>query len=162
MYDLAILYNKSSLKRLFSVGFFITAVPYVILFTTHASPHGLIIILIIVMLIVLFTFLLLYSVFLETSLFSKTAGVLFTEGTYSFSRHPGFLWYTIVGLLISFYFWDLQIMLLFLGLIVCNLILIIVEDTFIFPRMFLEYHTYKKHTPFFISCKKLNFWRRSQ
>lgn len=158
MYDIAILYNKSLLKKLFSIGFLLTTTPYMFLFYFNRSPHSTYWIIGLFVLMALFVALLIYSVFIETALFSSRTSKLYTKGTYSFSRHPGFLWYTIVNLLVAVFFWDWGITLLCLGLIFCNFVLIILEDTYIFPKIFLEYDQYKLHTPMVLSLKILP-WR---
>lgn len=150
LYDLAIVYEKPVLKRIFYLGFFITPIPYPILFFTHESPLSLFAIWTIFILIGIFAILLVYSVLLEIPLKAEKTGKLYRGGTYSISRHPGFIWFTIINLLIGVYFWDFQITLLCIGFTACNLILILLEDVMIFPKMFPEYGDYKKETRFFI------------
>ena len=161
-HDVAVLHHKSSLKRLFSLGFFLTGAPYLFLFANYPSPHQPVLLWTLIIAITLGVLLLIYSVFIETSLFSNKSGTLYTRGTYSFSRHPGFIWYTIVNFLLAIFFWDIRITLLCLGYIVCNLVLVIIEDTLLFPKMFLGYEDYKRKTPFFISFKNLLAWRRNR
>jgi protein-S-isoprenylcysteine O-methyltransferase Ste14 len=161
-HDVAMLYNKSSLKRILSLGFFITAIPYVYLFATYTSPHGKAIVLTTILLITLFGLLLIYSVFIETALFSSKAGTLYSEGTYRFSRHPGFIWYTKINVLVAFYFWNFHITLLCVGLIACNLILISIEDIILFPKLFPTYNDYRQNTPFIISLKNLYSGRKGR
>ncbi len=162
LYDVAILHQKSLLKRIFFIGFFITAVPYPIIFLTTKSPLSTLAIGILLFLMLIFTLLLIYSVFLEFIISPDTTGKLFRKGTYSFSRHPGFIWYTVINILIAIYFWNYQIALLCLGYSICNLLLIIVEDLIFFPRMFPEYADYKKETPFFLSLQNLTHRRKAR
>lgn len=158
-HDVAMLYNKSFLKRVLSSGFFITALPYLFLFTTYKIPLPAPIIWILAVTITCFMLLLIYSVFIETALFSPRSGQLYTKGTYGFSRHPGFIWYTMVNFLIAVLFWNVGIAVLCLGLTACNLILITIEDTVLFPKMFPEYDDYKRRTPFFLSLHNFCTWR---
>ena len=153
-YDVAILCHKSLLAKFLYIGFFITAIPYPILFLTYSSPLQPTFNLIILPLIGIFSLLLIYSVLVEISLFGKNTGGLYRKGTYNFSRHPGFIWYTAVNLLVAWYFWNPEITLLCVGLTICNLLLITIEDLVFFPKMFSEYADYKKQTPFFLSFKK--------
>ena len=154
LYDVAILHNKSLLKKILYVGFFITALPYPLLFKTWETPFANASLWLFIPLFILFIGLLIYSVLLEFLLSSEKPGNLYTKGTYSFSRHPGFLWYTAINVLIGVYFWDYRIALLCAGFTLCNLILIIVEDLVFFPKMFPHYSEYRKQTPFFLSLQK--------
>ncbi len=153
LYDVAILHNRLLIKKFLFMGFFITVLPYLFLFLERTSPHPALSIWIIAILLLLFSFLLIYSVLVEISISSVKAGTLYQRGTYGFSRHPGFLWFTIINLLVSLYFWDIQISVLCTGFILCNLALITIEDLFLFPKMFPEYTEYKKKTPFLISLR---------
>ena len=146
------------MKKLFSLGFFLTAVPYIFLFYSYRSPHKTLFSLGLLVIIGCFVILLIYSVFIETALFSSRSGQLYTQGTYSFSRHPGFLWYTIVNLLVAVFFWDVGITLLCLGLILCNFVLVMLEDIIIFPKIFAGYDKYKQHTPLVLSFSR-RLWR---
>ncbi len=148
LYDVAILYDKPLLRKFLYAGFFITAVPYPVIFFTWASPLPSFVSWIFYPLVIVFALLLIYSVMIETALFSDTTGKLYQKGTYKISRHPGFIWYTVINILVSIYYWSYHITLLFLGLTLCNLVLIVIEDRILFPKMFSEYEEYRKHTPF--------------
>ncbi|MBI9094300.1 MAG: hypothetical protein JEY71_05405 [Sphaerochaeta sp.] len=150
LYDVAILRNKPLLRKFLYVGFFITAVPYPVIFFTWDSPLPGFAAWIIVPLLIAFALLLIYSVMIETSLFSDSTGKLYQGGTYRISRHPGFLWYTMINGLVMIYYWNYRSTMLFVGLTLCNLILIAVEDRIFFPKMFAEYEEYRKHTPFLL------------
>ena len=150
LYDVAILYERPLLRKFLYPGFFITAVPYAVIFFTWDSPFPGFVFWIILPLVIVFALLLIYSVMIETSLFSDTTGKLYQRGTYRISRHPGFIWYTVINILVSIYYWNYRITVVFFGLTVCNLILITVEDYIFFPKMFPEYEEYRKHTPFFL------------
>ena len=153
LYDVAILRKRSLLKKILSVGFPLTATPYLFLFLAWESPHSNITQWTLVVLLLCFSMLLVYSVLLEIPLSAVEPGTLYQGGTYRFSRHPGFLWFTIINLLVPLYFWDFGIGLICLGFILCNLTLIFIEDRCFFPEMFPEYVEYKKKTPFFLSMR---------
>ena len=159
LFDVALLHKKSMLKNILYVGFFVTAIPYIMLFFSFRTPLQLITSWIVLLLLLPFLALLVYSVFIEIVLFSKKSANLYQKGTYSLSRHPGFIWYTIINILIGIYFSDYKIALLCLGLTIDNLILIAIEDTIIFPRLFTEYREYKKKTPFIVSIQSLRKWK---
>lgn len=150
LYDISILYNKPLLRKLLYGGFFLTAVPYPVIFYTQTSPHPSFIIWILIGGIVIFSCLLIFSSLLEHTLCATEAGTLYDKGTYSISRHPGFVWYTIVNSLVSIFCWDFRITLLLFGLTLCNFILITIEDLISFPRMFPGYQEYKTRTPFLL------------
>jgi protein-S-isoprenylcysteine O-methyltransferase Ste14 len=90
----------------------------------------------------------LYSVLLEIPLHGN--GTLYTKGTYSLCRHPGFLWYSFFTLLTATYFWYAPLAWVCLGFICCNFALITLEDVVLFPKMFPQYKDYKKTTRFLI------------
>lgn len=162
LYDVAILYDKSLLKRLTFIGFFITALPYLILPSLVTSPFPLYILLILLPLLLIFTGLLIYSVFIEIRLGAEKHDGLYQKGTYGFSRHPGFLWYTTINCIVTIYFWDIRVLLLCVGLTFCNLCLITIEDCVFFPKMFPEYSAYRKTTPFLFSFHSLFYWRNTR
>ena len=159
LFDVAILYNKPTLKKILYVGFVITAIPYVILFFPYSSPIPLLGRWIIFALLLFFALLLIYSVFIEVSFLAQKPGTFYKKGTYSISRHPGFLWYTAINILVAIYFWDYRITLLCAGFCLDNLVLISIEDKFLFPKMFDEYQEYKKQTPFLLSIRSFTQWR---
>ncbi|HAF86860.1 MAG TPA: hypothetical protein DCG32_10975 [Sphaerochaeta sp.] len=150
LYDVAILHNKPLLRKFLYAGFFITALPYPVIFLTWDSPLPGFVAWIIFPLLIAFALLLIFSVMIETSLFSEGTGKLYQGGTYRISRHPGFIWYTIINVLVMIYYWNHCITMLLVGLTLCNLILIVVEDRIFFPKMFAEYEEYRKRTPFFL------------
>jgi protein-S-isoprenylcysteine O-methyltransferase Ste14 len=150
LYDVAILYDKPLLRRLLYLGFFITAIPYPVIFFTWDSPLPALVGWIVFSLVFVFAALLVYSVMVEIPLFAPGEGKLYQKGTYSFSRHPGFIWYSIVNILVSIYYWNYRITMLMMGLTLCNLVLVVVEDRILFPRMFAEYGEYRRRTPFIL------------
>lgn len=155
LYDVAVLYDKYLLKKGLYLGFFLTAAPYPIMFFTMRSPLGPTLAILLVLLILVFGALLAYSVLIEIPRSPNKAGTLYRGGTYSFSRHPGFIWYTVVNILIAVYFWDIGVALVCAGFIACNLVLIAIEDSVLFPRMFPDYGEYRKETPFFLSLQNI-------
>ena len=154
LYDLAILTGKPLLARPLHALMFVTAVPYPFLFINHRSPLPPGVAWIILPALSILAALLIYSVFIEIPLASDRPGQLFQGGTYRISRHPGFLWYTGINILVALYFMDAGIAALCAGLTACNLLLITIEDLILFPKMFEEYETYKKHTPFLFSISR--------
>ncbi len=100
--------------------------------------------------------LLIFSVFLETAIFSSgEKSTLYKGGTYRISRHPGFLWYTGINCVIACYFLRLDVLTLVIGLTIDNFILILIEDRVLFPRMFEGYEDYKKEVPFLYSFRRI-------
>ncbi|NLA97607.1 MAG: hypothetical protein GX836_05295 [Spirochaetales bacterium] len=148
LYDIALLYKKTWLVRLLYAGFFLTGLPFVFFFFLHTSPHPVALQVVLLLMMGFFLLLTIYSVLLELPLHGD--GTLYTKGTYSICRHPGFLWYSLFTLLTASYFWYAPLAWVCLGYICCNLALITLEDVVLFPRMFTQYETYKKTTPFLI------------
>ncbi len=155
LFDISILYGKELLKRVFFLGFFLTAVPYPFLFATLETPHSLAVRGILILILGALSCLLVFSVFLEPALFSGRGGSsLYKGGTYRISRHPGFLWYTGINCVIALYFLRWDVLTLVIGLTIDNFLLILHEDRKLFPLMFEGYEEYKKDTPFLCSVKK--------
>jgi protein-S-isoprenylcysteine O-methyltransferase Ste14 len=75
---------------------------------------------------------------------------LVVKGTYALCRHPGYLWLSI--LLVGYIFIEdnLNAILIATTWSVLNLLLVTVQDRFIFPNTFKDYVTYQKKTPFLI------------
>ena len=76
------------------------------------------------------------------------------KGVYALCRHPGFYSFLLIyiGLYIAYQSQIfLDIMLLYNGL---NILYIIFQDVFVFPRLFKDYPAYKKTTPFLLFTKK--------
>jgi protein-S-isoprenylcysteine O-methyltransferase Ste14 len=93
---------------------------------------------------------LIYSVLLEIPLKSDKSGSLYTGGTYTICRHPGFLWFSFFNVSASLFFWYTPITLVLAGYTLCNFALVTIEDRVLFPKMFPQYGEYKKTTPFLI------------
>jgi protein-S-isoprenylcysteine O-methyltransferase Ste14 len=110
----------------------------------------------------LFLILLVYTLFFaipfkETYIKPNRQPALCTIGVYALSRHPGVLWFT------GFYF---SLWLAFSGSLLLtaavlfsllNLFYIILQDRWVFPKVFADYADYKKTTPFLIpDCPSLH------
>lgn len=98
-----------------------------------------------------FLALLVYSVFIEVRLPSHNMrGAAWKQGTYGFSRHPGFLWYSAMHILWMIIFFSAQAAMLLGFCIILNLGLITVEDRWIFPKLFSDYREYQQQVPFIL------------
>ncbi len=96
--------------------------------------------------------LLVWSVFLEISYHRRRLGLdveaTVREGSYSLCRHPGFWWFSFFALSVGFlrgmdlYFFTVSLM---IGL---DLLLIVIQDKYAFPRLFSGYDAYRKEVPF--------------
>lgn len=96
--------------------------------------------------------LLLWSVFFELALARRKGkikpGEIYSGGSYSLCRHPGFWWFCLLaaslGILRGFRenFFTIFLM---IGL---DLLLIFIQDRYTFPKVFHGYDEYKKNVPF--------------
>lgn len=103
---------------------------------------------------ILFGILLIWSVFFEFSIERKKHGIpgngLVTTGSYQFCRHPGFWWFALFSLSIgvmrgiSAHFFTILLM------NSMNLLLIFIQDRYIFPKVFQGYNEYRKQVPFLV------------
>lgn len=98
-------------------------------------------------------YLLVKTVFLELSKKGSHPGELITEGSYGLCRHPGFWWFSLLIL-------DLAVMrglgeftIYAATLIFLNFMLILLQDAYLFPKIFEGYDDYKKRVPFLFPRK---------
>ncbi len=163
-YLLLLIHDFSQMKKntivtlITYAGYPIIVIPYILIFSIYlpnsAIPCWLTVLL--TLLALALFLLLIYSVLLEIPIKIKKGKiadggknrVVYKLGTYSFSRHPGFIWMTLFNASIYCLFLQREILLLALVLTLCNLALIIVEDVYIFPAVFSDYNQYKKEVPF--------------
>jgi len=98
------------------------------------------------------TLLLIYSVFIEIPLARRRKvhqpDRAIGSGTYSFSRHPGFLWFVLLQTGILLMRGDLATFLAAAYLIVLDFLLVLGQDRFFFPRFFSNYSDYRQRVPF--------------
>ena len=103
--------------------------------------------------------LLIYTLFFalpfdQTYLEESRKRLAYTEGMYGLSRHPGVLWFTGLYLCLwglSGFVWE---GIFFIFMILCNVLYVIFQDIWTFPRTFTNYSDYKKKTPFLIPDKE--------
>jgi protein-S-isoprenylcysteine O-methyltransferase Ste14 len=98
--------------------------------------------------------LLIWSVFFEISFHRKRLGLdlqtTVKSGSYSLCRHPGFWWFSFFSLSVAIlrgldlYFFTVSLM---IGL---DLFLIVIQDKYVFPRLFTGYDAYRKEVPFLV------------
>ena len=72
------------------------------------------------------------------------------QGLYGICRHPGFWMLALVYFFLWQFFGNEKLMYAFFVFNLCNLLYIIVQDAYIFPRYMHGYQEYKKRTPFLI------------
>ena len=99
----------------------------------------------------LFMLLLVCSAVIEPARFARRhPGRAGTTGTYSISRHPGWLWFTAVHLLYTVLFPYSQVMVLLGFSTAANFAVIWIQDRYLFPKLFENYRTYQKHVRFLL------------
>lgn len=158
LYDLSQLRASAWLRIPLSLGFPLTALPYLLLLSRYRLPiadstlRSLF-----YMVCLLFGILLTYSAVFEIPLYQlrHTADgtkepEVYSRGTYRHSRHPGFIWYTCINILFILAYQKMEITILMSILTLCNFALIVLEDVFIFPRTLAGYDRYKQHVPFLL------------
>ncbi len=104
----------------------------------------------------LFALLLLYSVLLEIPLAERrrpAAGSerrAFAGGTYALVRHPGFLWFLGLAASLAVLYRTPAVTTPAAAMVLMNLLLVIGEDRWLFPRIFRDWQDYKRAVPFLI------------
>ena len=158
-YDLAQMRGKRGAAAAFSIigyGCILASIVFLISNVRPANtPFTLLLLKILVA--AAFLVLLIYSVLFEIprllhrSRSSKRAGrQVVAEGFYGVVRHPGFLWFALLWVSIALIYLNPMVTAVAIGLVVLDLLLVIVEDTLVFPRIFAGYDQYKRRVPFLI------------
>jgi len=75
------------------------------------------------------------------------------RGWYRVCRHPGFWALALVYLFLWLLFDTTLLFYTFIVYTICNLLYVIVQDVYIFPRYIRGYHEYKETVPFLIPTK---------
>lgn len=99
----------------------------------------------------LFGVLLVFSSVIEPIRFSmESPGTACRKGTYRFSRHPGWIWFTALNCLYAVIFPYPLVFILLACCTLANLLVIWLEDRYLFPKVFWNYHEYKAQVPFLL------------
>jgi protein-S-isoprenylcysteine O-methyltransferase Ste14 len=96
-----------------------------------------------------------YSVFVELPLRPTYIDVdndqyLVSNGTYALVRHPGVLWLVLTFCGVWLIRPSIPLALIFIAWSLLDIILVYIQDRWIFPRMIEKYNQYKDITPFLI------------
>jgi len=161
LYDLSQLGRRLFWSRLTSCigyGSLILAVfMEIFLYRPFSSPHMFLILKIGVFAVS--AGLLFYSVFIETAPGAarraaagdaseqKIERTAVTRGTYGIVRHPGFWWFLLLQISIIWLTGHKDTIIIAEGLVSMNFALIMIEDRWIFPRIFSNYGEYKQQVP---------------
>lgn len=100
--------------------------------------------------VVLSAFMVLRSTILEIPHKKIAAGderKLIDTGSYAITRHPGFMWYFIMCATTVTLYRDPNVALLAASLLAMELIVVVLEDRWIFPRLFPGYREYQDRVP---------------
>lgn len=98
-------------------------------------------------------FLLIYALFFAlpfeaTYIHGDEKRKAYDRGVYALSRHPGVLFYMIFYLGLAMFVWHGATLLIFSIWSSFNILYILYQDLYIFPKLFSNYDLYKKQTPF--------------
>lgn len=99
-------------------------------------------------------FLLLESLFfcLPKSTYKKPEEerMVYDEKMYALCRHPGVLFYLLFHLFLWFIVWDNRSMIIMLLLCILDILYMVLQDLYTFPRTFSNYKEYQKKVPFIV------------
>lgn len=128
----------------------VTTIYYTI---TNFNNDNILIIIITTIFSLVFLILMIYTLFFaipfnETYIEDSKKRKAYTEGVYSICRHPVMLWFT--GLYLSLWGFtnNSNAGIFYISMIIGNLLYIVYQDVYIFPKTFTNYKTYKETTPF--------------
>ncbi len=103
-------------------------------------------------------YLLVRTVFLdfrkERAASGNSSGSLVTSGSYGLCRHPGFWWFSLLVLDLAALRGFGGFLLSAILLILLDFVLILVQDVYLFPKIFDGYDDYKKSVPFLFPRKR--------
>ncbi len=158
IFDIFSLNEKSVVKYLFAILGFGLIIGSTILLLTLKSNIQFPSFLRIVSLIgaVFFLALLIYSVFIEVGKNTyqyKNESKLVTTGTYALSRHPGVLWFLLVYMLAAVSFQNHYILVAGLIWTGINIIYVVIQERFIFTKLFKHYGKYVETTPMLLPSR---------
>jgi len=99
--------------------------------------------------------LLIYSLFInlpfrKTYLDSGVSDKVVTSGLYALVRHPWLHWFSLILISLVLVSHSSQLLLAAPVWILLNILLVAIEDRFLFGRMFANYEGYRKQTPMLI------------
>lgn len=89
----------------------------------------------------------------QTTYMENTTASIVTKGWYAACRHPGFWTLAFVYLFLWLLFGDTLLFYAFVIYTLCNLLYILIQDTYIFPKYIQGYDEYKKTVPFLVPTK---------
>lgn len=86
------------------------------------------------------------------------------HGVYALCRHPGFYSFLLIYLGLYLMYLNDRCLVMLVLYNMLNLLYIIFQDSFVFPKLFKDYRSYKKTTPFLLFnkqsiCKCINDFR---
>jgi len=157
LFDLAQVWNRNKLKYFFSIIGYLSIFSVIIflLISIKIPPQPLFAIYFKSFFSFLFFSLLFYSLFIEIGIkapYSKdnTGRKALDRGTYSIIRHPGLLWFTFMSLSLILIYKNFFFTTVMLSMVTMDFILVLIEDYYIFPKLFVNYQEYKKKVPLII------------
>ncbi len=114
-----------------------------------------------ILLVFLFLSALFYVLFIEIPFSSqyrhKDKRTVIDFGSYKIIRHPGFLCFLLLVGSLNLLYLQAEYLSLSLYLIFLNLLLILIEDILLFPKIFFNYKSYKTKVPFLIPGFKFRY-----
>ena len=156
-----ILWRKSFLKVFFTGGFLciITATVMTSLDGNSGINAATISFWVGLLLFIIFLLLLIYTLFFSipftTSYIEQfQERKVYSKKMYALCRHPGVLWFIGVYGSLVLIFQTQSMIILALVLSLLNIIYIIIQDVWSFPKLFVDYKKYKKYVPFLVPTIK--------
>ncbi len=100
--------------------------------------------------------------FRKTYLTTGIGDRLITTGVYALTRHPGVIWFTILMLALIPVSGSRLLLIAAPVFIALDILLVTIQDRFIFGRMFDGYESYRRRTPMLLpNWRSLNVFLRS-
>lgn len=85
---------------------------------------------------------------------SEEKSEIHTDGFYALCRHPGVLWFFFFYLSLGAVWRDPMFFFTGMSYSLCNLLYVVFQDFWVFPKTLEGYEAYKKQTPFLIPTGK--------
>jgi protein-S-isoprenylcysteine O-methyltransferase Ste14 len=87
---------------------------------------------------------------MDTYVISKKKNRLCKTGVYALCRHPGVLWFIFLYVFLYCAFPSQELAVFSVTVSVMNILYVIFQDLWSFPRIFEQYDQYRRETPFLI------------
>lgn len=100
--------------------------------------------------LVLLIYTLFFALPFQATYLTQNQRRVYNEGLYALCRHPGVLWFSVFYCSLSLAFKSIDLGVFSAVVILENILYVMLQDWWTFPRFFVDYGAYQRSTPFLI------------